>query len=160
MKRYFLALIACSSLLFSCSTSFDEKHEAIFDDQIWTKGEEVTFLPLIHEATQAKKIELDVQHIYGYDIAGFDLKMKITAPSGTEILAQDYFIKIKGDDGKVLSQCSGDYCDLTQVLESNYTFPENGEYTITLEQNTHAESVAGFLSVRLKIKDAEAPKAD
>lgn len=147
-----LGLVACGFA--SCESGYQETHKDIFKDQIWTKGEVITLHPMIHETAKSKTIAIDVQHIYGYDIKGFELLMKLTAPSGAVELEKSYFVRFKNDDGTAISQCSGDYCDVEQILESNFTFKESGEYTLTFEQDTQSESVAGLLSIKCMIKDA------
>lgn len=156
MKKYLLliTIIGCS-ILFSCEAGYNETHKDIFKDQIWTKGEVIQFKPLMHEAGKTQQISIDLQHIYGYDIKGFEVLVKIVAPSGKEELAKTYYLKMKEEDGTAISQCSGDYCDLHQILEPNYTFQEQGEYSISVEQFTSSESVAGFLSLKLNIKDVK-----
>lgn len=152
MKNLLFVLTTVSLLFTSCSGGYEEQSDEIFDDKIWTKGEEAVFHPLIGEGNMFRNISLDVQHVYGYDISALDVNVVFTAPSGNVELEKSYTIQFKDVNGNGLSDCSGDYCDLTQVLEPHYEFKENGEYRIAITQNSHAESVAGFLSLKLKMK--------
>ncbi len=144
-----VVVFICLTALASCSSGYQESHKEIFKDQIWTKGEEIAYKPLIHDNSVSKQISIDLQHIYGYNMDGFDVEMTVTAPSGNEEYRKTYYIKMKNADGSYISDCGGDYCDLKQVLEQNYQFKETGEYTFTFTQATNVESIAGFLSMKL-----------
>jgi gliding motility-associated lipoprotein GldH len=152
MKKIAFVSVLAALTLTACTEGYQESHKDIFNDQVWTKGEVITYHPVIHENEKSHAISVDLQHIYGYDIDALNVKVSIVAPSGATELEKEYAILYKDAAGKALSQCSGDYCDVQQVLESAYQFKEQGEYTIKFEQNTHAESVAGFLSLKLLIK--------
>lgn len=152
MKKIILPALLAALSLSACTEGYEASHKDIFQDQIWTKGEIITFQPAISETGKKYQISVDLQHIYGYKIDGLDVKMSITAPSGAVELEKDYVIAFKDVSGNSISNCSGDYCDVIQVLEPALEFKEAGTYTVKIEQNSPAESVAGFLSLKLMIR--------
>ena len=152
MKKLILPTLLAATGFTACTEGYEASHRDIFKDQIWTKGEVIEFNPDIKESGKTYQISADLQHIYGYAISGLDVKVSITAPSGAVELEKDYVIAFKDASGNSLSDCSGDYCDVIQVLEPAFQFRETGVYSIKVEQDSHAESVAGFLSLKLMIK--------
>lgn len=152
MKKIILPALLAALSLTACTEGYEESHRDIFKDQIWTKGEVVSFHPPIEATTKPHQISIDLQHIYGYKIDGLDIRVSITAPSGTVELEKDYVIAFKDADGNSISDCSGDYCDVIQVLEPAFQFKETGTYTVKVAQNSPAESVAGFLSLKLMVR--------
>jgi gliding motility-associated lipoprotein GldH len=153
MKKSFIyfTLIGCITQMSCNDARYKESHDEIFKDQIWSKNEIITFEPTIEDNQTTRDIVIDLQHIMGYNINGFDINMLILGPDGNEILNKNYYLKMKHEDGSYISSCSGDYCDLTQTLEKQYHFATSGKHTIKISQATTANDVAGFLKLRLTL---------
>lgn len=153
LKNLFLASIfgtACCLILPSCESGI-KSEENHLEDQIWSNNEVLRYRVPV-QAAGAKEFSIDLQHIHGYNIKDLNVQLVMTSPSGKETLNKNYNLKFKNDDGSYVSDCSGDYCDLHQVLEPALTLTETGHYSVVISQNSGYDRVAGFLQLKLNLK--------
>ena len=134
----------------ACDSGVKSK-DNLLADHIWDKTEILKYRIPVKEAGN-KAFSMDMQHIHGYNIKDLNIQLVMTAPSGKEVLNKNYNIRFKNDDGSYISECSGDYCDLHQLLEPNLNLTETGDYTVSIAQNSGYDRVAGFLQLKLNLK--------
>lgn len=148
MSKIAYSLILVPLLLLSCNTVYNEKNEEVFGDMLWFQKEIITFNPEIEDNSFNYDLDFTLSHFYQIGLENFPVVMKVTSPSGIET-AKQYDLVFKDEQGESLTSCSGDYCDLTQTIETNYSFPEKGIYTVELIQPQPV--VKGVTSLRLSI---------
>ncbi len=121
-----------------------------FANYQWEKGQTLTFAPKIEDTTQACNLILAFRHVHGYQFANLRLGILQKAPSGAETL-KSYNVMVAEGDG-YLSECSGDYCDLEAILETNFRFHEIGDYTFTLQHEMPVEKLPNVMEVGIIIE--------
>jgi len=147
MKKLILFIIPF--LIFGCSSVYEEKNEEVFEDLRWYEKEKIIFTPILIDDIESKyDIELTLSHFYPIDLGSFPIQLKIENPSKTDTII-NYQIESKDSKGEMLTNCSGDYCDLTQKILQDYNFKEKGEYKITVSQPNKV--VQGITSLRVSV---------
>jgi len=77
------------------------------------------------------KLYVSLRHVFGYQFETMKIYVDVTTPSGKSV-TKGYDLQIKGGDGKYLSDCSGDICDLEVLLEEHVRFVEPGDWKFVI----------------------------
>ncbi len=75
-------------------------------------------------------------------------------PSG-EMRTADYSFKIKDKEGKILSECLGDYCDIKFLLRGGFRFSEPGIVKFEIENKMTKIETPGIIEVGLIIEKSK-----
>ena len=150
MKNITLLFILSSVLLVSCNSVYNEQKEDAFTDLIWQPTDIISFDPNIEDATANYDLHLTISHYRQMGVKEFPVALKITWPNGEEI-AKTYDLIFTDENGKTLTDCGGDYCDLEQIIESDFKFNQTGKYKIEVLPVPGSPSINGVLSLRLKV---------
>lgn len=148
MKKHYLILLIVGAILGSCNTIYSEKNEEVFGDMMWFQKEIINFNPEIEDTSAKYSIDLTLSHFYQLGLENFPILVKITTPSGKESASQHDLV-FKDKAGESLTSCSGDYCDLTQTIQTGILFKEKGLYNIEIIQPQSV--VKAVTSLRLAI---------
>ena len=143
MKAVVVSLLAVFGLI-SCA-EFNEQRTEQFQDSIWSVDEKIGFSPQV-SVDRPYQIELTVSYLFNKPMTNFPIVVKLIDASGAvenEYLLSEMFIEGKAD-------CSGDYCEVVNILDSDYSFKSSGAYYIEVSQSFGA--VPRVSSVRVKLK--------
>lgn len=102
-----------------------------FPEHKWMQSNALNYQFIIHDTVSAHALVLDFRHVYGFPYANLNLQMELILPSG-EKEQRTYAVPVINEDKTYCSECAGDYCDLSYVLEEGFVFPRAGVYSVTL----------------------------
>lgn len=121
-----------------------------FSDKQWQKSKPLTFTPKIKEDSQEYKVYFDFRHVYGYQFENIMIQVKRVAPNG-ETQTENYDIQVAKSEDEYKSDCSGDICDLKELLEEE-TFSKAGKYKYVIEHTMPVDDLPNVMEVGLIIK--------
>ena len=144
-------------LLVSCSNNkvFEQYHK--FEKFSWNRFNFVKFETNIEDTESEYDIYLNFRHLPEYPYRNFDFNFTIYTPSG-EMRTSDYEIDLYDKQGKQLSECLGDYCDLKIPLREGFRFSEPGLAKFEIENKMTKLETRGVIEVGLVIEKARKRK--
>jgi gliding motility-associated lipoprotein GldH len=148
-----LLLIGITFLL-SCSgekTIFEKYHQ--FPNLSWNRFEFVKFEVPVEDVSVAYDIFLTLRHIPEMQFRELEFNITIYL-SEEEMRTADYTFKLFDFDGKRLSNCLGDLCDITMPLRQGFYFSEPGTVTFEIENKFTKMELPGMIKVGLIVKRA------
>jgi len=149
---YFLAFFVF--FFYSCtnSTIFKEYHK--FEKQSWNRFEFLNFEMAVEESEQEYDIYLSVRHLPEFPYRKMDINFTMFLPSG-EMRTADHELIFSDREGKGLSECLGDYCDISFPLRTGFVFTETGTVKFEIENKMTKLDTRGILEVGLIIKESD-----
>jgi len=153
MKKIWLLLVFCFALLcISCNSNriFDLQTQEL-PDYHWENNKIISFTPKIADKEQSYKIIFTMRHVYGFQLKSLKIKVDIISPS-EKISSKEYTIQFFNEKDEYISDCVGDYCDLTTTLEEKYKFAEIGDYEIQISQLSALEILPNVMNIGLIIE--------
>lgn len=142
-------IIALLLLFFVAACSkYDISKTERFTDNRWNKDDVKTFIFKIEE-TYSADVMLLFSHISEPQYNEVPLEVVILDPSGKKETV-DVILKLKEANGKQLSDCAGDVCDLTKVIKERALF-EKGSYTVTVKNNFNTAYLPNVLAVGVSL---------
>lgn len=135
-------------LLFSCmkSTIYTEMTKG-FPENRWAKSDAGHFDFIIKEKANANII-VKFSHIFEPQYTEVPLFVTIKKPTGDEVT--EAVLLLKDSEGKNISDCVGDICDLEYTIKENYIF-EPGSYTIVVANTAKGPYVPNVLGLGIEI---------
>lgn len=146
-----ISLLMIAIFAMSCNESrVYEKHRKNFTDYRWESSKILEYSPEITETDQKYKIYFAFRHIDGFNIESISINLEIITPSG-ETSNKDYVIQIFKDQFMYNGKCMGSYCDLETLIEDNYTFAEEGEYSFKVKHLMSQDPLLNVMEVGIII---------
>jgi hypothetical protein len=129
MKIFWLLCCAFALALVSCQsdTMLHETYEFPENHQ-WLKSEARTFILHVKEAGNYSGF-IQGSFVYGSQFA--QLPLQVTVSKTAVLNKESVALQIKNEKGEEVGDCTGDVCDVKQLLFSGKHF-EPGTYTFTL----------------------------
>jgi len=149
-----IMLLTGITFLLSCSgnkTIFEKYHH--FPNLSWNRFEFVTFNVPVEDISAAYDIFLTLRHIPEMQFR--ELEFNITMfLSGEEMRTADYTFRLFDSEGRRLSNCLGDLCDITMPIRQGFYFTEPGTVTVEIENKFTKMELPGMMKVGLIVKKA------
>ena len=152
--KYLLIYSILTLTAFSCNHVYKEYNKESFPTYVWKQGQEISFNPTIADINKRYKLTLGIRHLYGFKLNGIKEPVRSAAPSGKET-TKDYELKIKDSEGKYISSCGGDLCDLEVMVDENIKFEEVGEYKYSVTHNVQTDRIPGVMEFGLIIDEMD-----
>lgn len=143
----FLFVISCTN-----KKIFEQYHK--FDNLSWNRFNYLKFEVPIENTAAGYDIFLTVRHLSDYPYPNLDINFTILIPSG-EMRTADYSFEIKDKEGKMLSECPGDYCDIKFPLRKGFIFSEPGIVKFEIENKMTKLETPGIIEVGLIIEKSK-----
>lgn len=70
-----------------------------------------------------------MSYVHGFQFAEIPLELYITTPTH-QIDYYPFTVNLFDDNKNELGDCIGDYCDIEYTIKSDYSFSQDGVYTI------------------------------
>lgn len=146
MKK--LLLLFSFLTFFSCmkSTIYSEMTKG-FPENRWAKSDARHFDFIIKEKANAN-ILVKFSHIFEPQYTDVPLFVTVKKPTGDEVT--EAVLLLKDSEGKNISDCVGDVCDLEYTLKENYDF-EPGSYTIVIANTAKGPYLPNVLGLGIEI---------
>lgn len=148
---YLLSFIVLSITSCNNSSVYNESHN--FDSNQWQKKSTQAFVFKVEDDTKLYDITFLLSHVYDYQFASAPLSFKWIKPDGSsEIFPLEF--KFKDENGKELGDCSGDICDVTQVLLAKTKLPK-GEHQIVITHAFQFDYLPNVIQIGLDVSEAK-----
>lgn len=158
MKKYLSILAVFIFLLSGCeSKTVYNKFKDLSPDIEWHRSLKVEFNPEIVDNSIPYEIYLTLNHHTSYPYKICSINLTQISPSG-EKTTKNYSLNIKDANGALIGKGVGDYWDLEELIEDNFTFKEKGEYTFIAEHNMPNDRLTHVYRLGLKIKKIDTEK--
>lgn len=138
----FIPFLACSDAVVSDSTKN-------FEDNRWMQDDVKSFSLDLGEDVTSGNLILNFSHIFDPGYNNVPLAIAITNPDGTT----DSFmanLELRTKSGKDLGSCTGDICDLKQVIKKGVAI-KSGTYKITVQHGFSGPYLPNVLMVGVAI---------
>jgi hypothetical protein len=140
-------LLLLPLLFIGCSNFHISKTENFIDNR-WLKDDPKTFTFSVDQKETAH-VELKFSHVSDPQYTDVPLEVTLQYPSGKKETLP-VTLHLVDSNGKALSECAGDVCDLTQVIKENVLL-EKGDYTFTVKNNFAHSYLPNALAVGIAL---------
>jgi gliding motility-associated lipoprotein GldH len=148
-KITFLTLSVLVIATTSCNKNRIFSEQKDIANHRWDKNNAIVFSPEITDTTKLYNFYFCLRHVYGFQIAGFKITIDLRAPSG-HVQTNSFPIPFYKDK-QLLSDCSGDYCDLETLLDKGFKFTETGKYEFKILYDMEVKSIPNIMQVGFMI---------
>lgn len=131
-------------------------HNAIFDQNIpiknrsWSHDQRQQFTVHVSDSTVNYNIYINLRHSNEYDYSNLYLLM---SEKGNKLQDTTYRkeIKLAEPDGRWIGKSAASLYEIEYLAKENYTFPDTGKYTFTLEQNMRENPLKNIVDIGIKV---------
>lgn len=148
MKKLLLLLILLP--FFACSDAVVSDSTKNFEDNRWLQSDVKSFSLELGEDITSGKLVLNFSHVFDPGYNNVPVSIAFTTPDGeTETMMTNLELRTKS--GKDLSSCTGDICDLKQIIKKSVSF-KSGTYKITVQNGFNGPYLPNVLMVGVAIE--------
>ncbi len=133
-------------------TIYEEYQE--FENLSWNRFQVLDFRMEVEHVDTPYDIFINIRHLPEVPYEEMTINFSLFTPSG-DMRTTDYELDFYDPDGKRLSQCLGDYCDLLVPLRRTFRFHEPGEVRFEVENKYTKLEMPGIIEVGILVKEAE-----
>lgn len=150
MKKTLFLLVFLSFL--SCKEAVVSKIDKDFDDNQWMRTDVRTFEFEIKRDIPSAEVLLNFSHLYdpGYGTVPVVVSMQ-NITSGTPATNTAINLLLKDAEGNFVSDCSGDICDFSYVLQDNVALTK-GNYVVKLQNQYQWEFLPNTLALGITVR--------
>ena len=127
----------------SCKRDVLASAEWDFAGQQWINGDNKVMTITAPDSTQAYLMDIRIDHSVKYKYQNLYIRLLTTFPSGKKISSVTS-LELANPDGTWAGKCSGKTCSVTLPLQRGFTFPELGEYQLTVEPYMRTDTIDGL----------------
>ena len=138
-------------LLFSCDGNAIFSEFEHFDDNRWFRND-VQLYEMTIDQSGSYDVLLNFSHVYNAPLPEIPIDIVIEHEA-EEIVKESTVIKFV-NNGSAISDCTGDICDLTQVVIKAKSFA-TGKYTIKLSQSFQSDYLPNVIGVGISLQSAD-----
>lgn len=150
MKSRFFLLLLMLSIISSCDKGkVYEKFDKDFTDNRWPSATVKSYDFNITDPSKNYELLLRFSHVYNYQLKTIPIQLEIENPDKS-IDLKVFNVEIVDKAGKDVGDCSGDYCDVDQVVFSDQKL-QAGKYKIKISQLFKGTYLPNVLGVGIKI---------
>ena len=147
MKK--LLLLVMLLPFFACSDAVVSDSTKNFEDNRWLQSDAKSFSLELGEDITSGKLVLNFSHVFDPGYNNIPVSIALTTPDGeTETIMAKLELRTKS--GKDLSSCTGDICDLKQIIKKNASF-EAGTYKVKVQHGFSGPYLPNVLMVGVAI---------
>ena len=143
MTRYFIVGLLFAAGISSCKKDELASAQWDFPGEQWVTGDDKVMTITAPDSTQAYLMDVRVDHSEKYQYQNLYIRLLTTFPSGKKISSVTS-LELANPDGTWAGDCSGKTCSVTLPLQRGFTFPELGEYQLTVEPFMRMDTIAGL----------------
>lgn len=148
--KSFLAFIVLSFWLLSCTNDAYFEENKVINDRSWDYNQKPSFSVKIEDNKAKYDVFINLRHTNQYDYSNLFVLLH---EKGNHLLDTAYRkeIKIAELDGKWTGKPAGALYEIQFLAKSNFSFPDTGIYTFTLEQNMRVNPLPEINDVGIKL---------
>jgi len=141
-------------VLSSCEKDVIASAKWSWPEEQWIKGDLKTLTMVGTDTTTAYHIDLSIDHSVDYPFQNVYVRLLTVFPSGKEIKSITS-LELANVDGSWSGDCGTKTCSLTLPLQKGFTFPEIGEYKLTIEPYMRVDTIDGLKSMTVVCRKLE-----
>jgi len=111
--------------------------------QRWITGDNKIMTIQAPDTTQAYLMDIRMVHSVAYPFQNVYIRLLTTFPSGKEVKSVTS-LELANPDGSWAGECGRKTCSVTLPLQRGFTFPEIGEYKLTIEPYMRMDTIDGL----------------
>jgi len=138
-----------------CGDRIHNEHQDVTEPLTMKKDEVHTYKPTIADNAINYNVIIALRHHSEITKSEIKVALEMTSPSG-KVTKTSHTLPLRDASGKLLGEVAVHICDTETIIMKDYTFPENGEYTVKISPITD-EDINGMMEIGLVI---EKPKAE
>ena len=148
MKKLLLILLIVPFL--SCSDAVVSDSTKNFENNRWIQSDIKSFSLDLGEDISIGKLVLNFSHVFDPGYNNVPVAIAITYPGGTTetVMAN---LELRTKSGKDLGSCTGDICDLKQIIKKSVPF-KSGTYKVTVQHGFSGPYLPNVLMVGVGIE--------
>ena len=132
-------------------TVFEKYHR--FDNLSWNRFDILDFRMQLDKVDSPYDIFINIRHLPEVPYEEMTINFTIFTASG-DMRTADYDLDFYDPEGKRLSDCMGDFCDLLLPLRRSFLFYEPGEVRFEIENKYTKLEMPGIIEVGILVKEA------
>jgi len=146
-----IVIFVITFLLSSCGnrTVFEEYKK--FDNLSWQRFDYLNFKVPIENTDAEYDILVAFRHLPEIPYREIRINFTFYLPSG-EMRTSDHIFELVDKDGNKLSECLGDFCDISFPVRKNFVFSEPGIVKFQIENKYTKIEMPGIMEVGLILK--------
>jgi len=145
-----LLIILCI-MLTACEQSrvYDKNHSILGAG--WHYDEPFVFEVSIMDTSVTYNMFVTVRHTDEFLFNNLWISLATTLPDGSNT-SEKVNVELSAPDGKWLGNCVDGICYNAYLIQKNFTFPLQGNYTFSMEQDMRTDPLTGLLDVGIRIE--------
>lgn len=147
-KILFLALLVLSLLVSCDKQNVYKEFDRSFDENRWLKSDVKVYNFTLENAGKYDLL-IDYSHVAGFQFTEIPIRVEMVAPSGA-VTGENYMIQTKDKQGKDLGDCTGDLCDIQQLLFKSRPL-SSGHYKIRLINEFDNEYLPNTIGLGIRL---------
>lgn len=156
MKNFRYSIFVLFALLLSCNKNSVYNHlYQNFPDNRWYETDVKTF-EFDLKKSQNCDLVVNFSHIYDFQFEMIPVVLDITYPDQTT-KTETVMIYLTDKNGKSVSDCTGDICDMEQIISTDTAF-EAGHYKMTLRSLFDHPFIPNVLGLGITLRRPEPSK--
>ncbi len=153
--KYFAAFITLLLFFGSCNQNrIYREYIKDFPAYHWSSKNVCEFSPKIEDTSVKYNIYFLLRHVYGFQNKNIKINVEIISPTG-KTFSKDYVVQVFKNKKEYISDCGGDLCDLTTLIEKQFTFLEKGVYTVKIKNVSVLDPLLNVMEVGLAVEISE-----
>ncbi len=106
------------------------------------------------DTLQPYLMNIRIEHSATYSFQNLYIRLLTTFPSGKKI-SSITSLELANPDGSWAGKCGGKMCEITLPLQRGFTFPEIGEYKLTIEPYMRVDTIEGLKRMTVTCRKRE-----
>lgn len=152
--KYYWLLLALFFVSTGCDNQKVFEEYKKFENLSWYRFDFLEYEVQIEDVEKIYDIYISLRHLPEFPHKELPVNLTIYSPSG-EMRTADYMLELNDDEGKSLSKCLGDLCDVSILVRKELKFSETGIFNFRLENKWKKVDLPGIMEVGLLIKKSE-----
>ena len=152
--KFFLLLFVLLIVNFGCSNVKVFEEYKKFDNLSWHRFNFLEFEVPIEDTETEFDIYISIRHLPEFPYKQLPVNLTIYSPSG-EMRTADHMLELNDNEGNSLSECLGDFCDVSILVRKDFKFSEPGTFKFRIENKWKKVDLPGIMEVGLILEKSK-----
>lgn len=150
MIKYFVFSLVIALSLSSCSNDTVFEQNTAIDNRSWGYDQKPSFAIDIKDNTAKYNIYINLRHTGNYDYSNIYVLLHEKGNKLTDT-AYRKEIRLAELDGRWLGKSAASLYEIEYLAKENFTFPDTGVYTFSVEQNMRENPLKDIADIGIKV---------
>lgn len=153
MRTRILLFLTFACFISCNNSSIYSKFDNFGESNRWEQSDAKTYEFVVENDTILYDVKFHFSHVYDYQFANVPINFSIVSPNGEK---EDFTIDlaIKNEKGEQLANCSGDICDLINIVKEKVKL-QKGTYKIIASHSFKGPYLPNVIGVGLEVDRAK-----